>query len=169
MLSDVFFYDKETNFLHFLLTSISYQCTVMSVPEFDPHQCAEPNLLTIEAIRNQSELLRAECSRLISETDHQCKHMQNDHRKKLGMEKRAVRWWIWMMLPSILKQDCHVFFYCSDQWVKDVQFLKTELELKLEEILVEIDELITLQNRVVKALEAIKEPLRVTNLCLEER
>lgn len=74
-----------------------------------------------------------------------------------------------MMLPSILKQDWRVFFFCSDQWVKDVQFLKTELELKLEETVVETDELITLQNRVVKALEAIKEPQRVTNLCLEER
>lgn len=67
-----------------------YQCTAMSVPEFDPHQCAEPNLLNMEVIRNQSELLRAECSRLISETDHQCKHMQNDHRKKLRMEKREL-------------------------------------------------------------------------------
>lgn len=74
-----------------------------------------------------------------------------------------------MMLPSITETRLACVFFCSDQWVKDVQFLKTELELKLEETVVETDELITLQNRVVKALEAIKEPLRVTNLCLEER
>lgn len=63
-----------------------------------------------------------------------------------------------------------VFFFCfSDQRVRDIQFLKKELELKLEEIIVEIDDLIALQSRVVKALEACKEPLRVTILCLEER
>lgn len=47
--------------------------------------------------------------------------------------------------------------------------MRTELELKLEEIIVETDELITLQSRVAKELEATREPLRVTNLCLEER
>lgn len=47
--------------------------------------------------------------------------------------------------------------------------MKTELELRLDEIIVETDELITLQTRVAKALETTKEPLRVTNFCLEER
>lgn len=47
--------------------------------------------------------------------------------------------------------------------------MKTELELKLEEIVVETDELILLQTRVAKALEASREPLGVTLLCLEER
>lgn len=61
------------------------------------------------------------------------------------------------------------FFCCSDQRVRDIQFLKKELELKLEEIIVEIDVLIALQSRVGKALEACKEPLRVTVVCLEER
>lgn len=61
------------------------------------------------------------------------------------------------------------FFCCSDQRSRDIQFLKKELELKLEEIIVEIDDLIELQSRVVKALEASKEPLKVTVLCLEER
>lgn len=65
--------------------------------------------------------------------------------------------------------DWCVLFCCSDQRIKDIQFLKKELELKLEEIMVESDELIALQSRVVKALEASKEPLRVTILCLEER
>lgn len=57
----------------------------------------------------------------------------------------------------------------SDLRLKEVQFIKTELELKLDEVIVETDELITLQTRVAKALEATGEPLRVTNLCLEER
>lgn len=47
--------------------------------------------------------------------------------------------------------------------------MKAELEQRLGDILVEIEELVALQNRVTKGLEACKEPLRVTNLCLEER
>ncbi|XP_029298368.1 tektin-1 [Cottoperca gobio] len=90
-------------------------------------------------MRNHSELLRAECTRLMQETDKTCKHMQNDDKKLL------------------------------DQRVRDLQFLKKELELKLGEIIVEIDFLIALQSRVVKALGACKEPLRVTMVCLEER
>lgn len=68
------------------------------------------------------------------------------------------------------ERHCFVFFSVfSDQRVRDIQFVKRELELKLEEIIVEIDALIVLQGRVVKALEACKEPLRVTVVCLEER
>ncbi|XP_041796635.1 tektin-1 [Chelmon rostratus] len=99
----------------------------------------KPSLGSIEATQNHSELFRAECARLISESDKACKHMQNDENKQL------------------------------DQRSRDIQFLKKELELKLEEIIVEIDDLIELQSRVVKALEASKEPLKVTVLCLEER
>jgi len=65
-------------------------------------------------------------------------------------------------------RNCNVF-HCSDQRVRDIQFLKKELEMKLEEITEETDVLIALQSRVMKALEASKEPLRVTNLCLEDR
>lgn len=39
----------------------------------------------------------------------------------------------------------------------------------MEEIILEIDNLISLQSRVGNALEATREPLRVTVLCLEER
>lgn len=60
-------------------------------------------------------------------------------------------------------------FCCPDQRVRDIQFLIKELELKLEEVILETDALITLQSSVVKALEGTKEPLRVTVLCLEER
>lgn len=66
--------------------------------------------------------------------------------------------------------DCSgISFLISDQRVRDIQFLRKELELKLEEIILEIDALLVLQSRVMKALEACKEPMRVTVLCLEER
>ncbi|KAK5854674.1 hypothetical protein PBY51_004849 [Eleginops maclovinus] len=111
----------------------------MSIPDRSIQQCVGPNLENIEVMRNHSVLFRAECKRLIHETDKSCKRMQNDDNKQL------------------------------DQRVRDIQFLKKELELKLEEIIVEIDVLIALQSRVGKALEACREPLRVTVVCLEER
>ncbi|XP_040901510.1 tektin-1 [Toxotes jaculatrix] len=111
----------------------------MSELDHTPQQNAGPSLVNMEVMRNQSELFRGECMRLILETNKACKRMQEDVNKRL------------------------------DQRDKDIQFLKKELELKLEEIIVEIDVLIALQSRVVKALEACKEPLRVTVLCLEER
>lgn len=57
----------------------------------------------------------------------------------------------------------------ADERLKDIEFLKEELGLKLQLIMEETEELTTMQGRVVKALEASKEPLRVAVLCLEER
>ncbi|XP_026197122.1 tektin-1 [Anabas testudineus] len=111
----------------------------MSVQERSVEQGNAPNLVNIEVMRNHSELFRQECMRLILETEKACKRMQDDDNKRL------------------------------DQRVRDIQFLKKELELKLEETILEIDVLTALQSRVVNALEACKEPLRVTVLCLEER
>ncbi|TMS07609.1 Inositol polyphosphate 5-phosphatase K [Larimichthys crocea] len=113
--------------------------TTMSISDRNPQQAGGPNLVNIEFMRNHSELFRAECSRLIMESNKACKRMQNNDNKQL------------------------------DQRVRDIQFLKNELELKLEEIILEIDNLISLQSRVGNALEATREPLRVTVLCLEER
>ncbi|XP_058489234.1 tektin-1 [Solea solea] len=98
-----------------------------------------PNLGTIEVTLNQSEYHRGEWLRLMLETDKARKHLQDDDKKRLDLR------------------------------VRDIQFLKKELQLKLEETLEEIDTLEVLQSRVVKALEACREPLRVTLLCLEER
>lgn len=56
----------------------------MSVPDRSPQQAGGPNLVNIEGLRNHSELFRAECLRLISETDKHCKRMQNDDNKQLG-------------------------------------------------------------------------------------
>ncbi|MEQ2162804.1 hypothetical protein GOODEAATRI_023559 [Goodea atripinnis] len=57
----------------------------------------------------------------------------------------------------------------QDQRVRDIRFLKKELELKLEEIVPEIDALLALNSRVMKALEKNKEALRVTILSKAEQ
>uniref|UniRef100_A0A3B4A265 Tektin n=1 Tax=Periophthalmus magnuspinnatus TaxID=409849 RepID=A0A3B4A265_9GOBI len=88
---------------------------------------------------DRSELFRAECVRLMEEANKACKRMQADNQKRL------------------------------DQRVKDINFLKKELEQKLEEIILETDSLITLQGRVQKALEACKDPLKVSVQCIDER
>ncbi|XP_045929228.1 tektin-1 [Micropterus dolomieu] len=119
-----------------LLSVTDHQWRTMSVP--DRTHGGRPSLVNVEA-RNRSELFRAECLKLILETDKACKRMQNDDNMRL------------------------------DQRVRDIEFLKKELELKLEEIVVEIDDLTAVNARVVKALEACKEPLRVTVLCLQDR
>ncbi|XP_026154889.1 tektin-1 [Mastacembelus armatus] len=118
---------------------LNYQQRAMSVQDHSPQQSGGPNLVNIEVLLNRSELFRAECTRLILETGKACKRMQDDDNKRLDLR------------------------------VRDIQFLKKELELKLEVITMEIDVLIALQNRVAKVLEACEEPLRVTTLCLEER
>ncbi|XP_060883149.1 tektin-1-like [Labrus mixtus] len=111
----------------------------MSVQQSISQQGSGLNLKNMETVRGHCELFRAECSRLILETDKACKRMQSDDTKRL------------------------------DQRVRAIQFLKKELELKLEDIIVGIDDLMVLQSRGIKALEASKELTRVTVLCLEER
>lgn len=59
----------------------------MSIPDRGPQPSAEPNMVNIEGMRNHSELFRAECLRLISDTDKQCKRMQTED-QKLGESKR---------------------------------------------------------------------------------
>uniref|UniRef100_UPI0037E8E8B6 tektin-1 n=1 Tax=Semicossyphus pulcher TaxID=241346 RepID=UPI0037E8E8B6 len=93
----------------------------------------------MEVTRNHCELFRAECKRLMLESDKALKNIQNADQKRL------------------------------DQRVGDIMFLKKELELKLEEIIVGVEDLIVLQSRGLKALEACKEPLRITVFCLEKR
>ncbi|XP_075999719.1 tektin-1 [Genypterus blacodes] len=111
----------------------------MSMDEQNLDQAAGPNLMSIERKRNHSELFIEESKRLIMECEKASKRMQHNADKRL------------------------------DQRVRDIRFLKKELEIKLEEIILEIESLIVLSNRVEKALEACQEPLRVTMVCLEER
>lgn len=111
----------------------------MSVQDLNAENDVAINLLNFKVIRDHSELFRAECMRLMEESNKACKRMQDDDKKRL------------------------------DQRVKDIHFLKKELEQKLEEIIFETDNLITLHGRVQKAFEACKDPLRVALQCIDER
>ncbi|RVE64721.1 hypothetical protein OJAV_G00128430 [Oryzias javanicus] len=95
--------------------------------------------VNIAGTLHQSERFRAECKELIKETKQICKRMQEDENQQF------------------------------DQKLRGIQFLKKELELKLDEMILEIDDLVVLQSRVTKALDACKEPLEVTELCMKER
>ncbi|TNN23049.1 Tektin-1 [Liparis tanakae] len=111
----------------------------MSVPDCSTQQGDGSNLENMEFKRHHSELLRAACVKLIEDTGAVCKRMQSDDSKGLG------------------------------QRVRDIQFLKKELEMKLGETIVEMDLLLASQSREARALEACQEPLRITAVCLEER
>ncbi|XP_034023684.1 tektin-1 [Thalassophryne amazonica] len=115
------------------------QRRTMSVPGLSPQQRWGSDLFYTETMKNRSEVFTAESQRMILENVTACKRLHQDANKRL------------------------------DQRVKDIQFLKKELEQKLEEIIVEIDALIALKSRVVKALDACKDPLSVTGLCQDER
>ncbi|XP_056140081.1 tektin-1 [Lampris incognitus] len=95
--------------------------------------------LTIEMTKTNSQLLTAECRQLMLESDKASKKMQKDTSKRL------------------------------EQRIQDIQFMRGELERKLEEIIVETDALVVFKTRVERALDACTEPLRVTILCQEER
>lgn len=60
----------------------------MSISDRNPQQAGGPNLVNIEFMRNHSELFRAECSRLIMESNKACKRMQNNDNKQLGKRGR---------------------------------------------------------------------------------
>lgn len=60
----------------------------MSSQDRSLQQVGGPSLENIEHVRNHSALFRAECLRLISETDKQCKRMHNDCNKQLGKRIR---------------------------------------------------------------------------------
>ncbi|XP_061781426.1 tektin-1 [Nerophis lumbriciformis] len=111
----------------------------MSVQGRNTQLIGGSTLDSIEVIRNHSTLFRGECMRLIEESSKSCKRLQDDDSEKL------------------------------DHRVRDIQYVKKELELKLEENILETDRLFALQDRVVKAIEMCKEPFRVTVLCLNER
>lgn len=61
---------------------------MMSGQDRVPQQVGGPSLENIEHVRNHSALFRAECLRLMSETDKQCKRMHNDCNKQLGKRIR---------------------------------------------------------------------------------
>lgn len=67
-----------------LCNSLNPQWREMSHRDHSPQQGAGPNLVDLEVMRKRSELFRAECTRLMLETDKTCKRMQNDDHKQLG-------------------------------------------------------------------------------------
>lgn len=70
------------------LSVTDHKWRTMSVQDRGPQQDGGPNLVNIEVMRNHSELFRAECLKLISETDKQCRRMQNDRNMQLGKRLR---------------------------------------------------------------------------------
>ncbi|XP_061684569.1 tektin-1 [Syngnathoides biaculeatus] len=111
----------------------------MSTRGKNTHLIGGSTLESIDVIRNHSKLFRGECTRLIKDFSKSCQRLEDDDSERL------------------------------DHRVRDIHFVKEELQLKLEENILEIEKLIGLQNRVTKAIESCKEPLRVTLRCIDER
>ncbi|XP_061537895.1 tektin-1 [Phycodurus eques] len=111
----------------------------MSTRGKNTHLIGGSTLESIDVIRNHSKLFRGQCTRLIEDFSKSCQRLEDDDSERL------------------------------DHRVRDIHFVKEELDLKLEENILEIEQLIALQNRVMKAIESCEEPLRVTLLCIDER
>ncbi|KAM8853625.1 tektin-1-like [Synchiropus picturatus] len=109
------------------------------VPDYHPHQSSDPDLGNIKVLQNRSELFRAEIRRLIKQSERTCKCLQDDINKKI------------------------------DQHAGDIEYLRRELEVKQEDIIIEMDVLEALQTRVNKVVKACSEPLKVTVYCMDER
>ncbi|XP_076832614.1 tektin-1 isoform X2 [Brachyhypopomus gauderio] len=103
-------------------------------------KCAnQVRLGAAEAERARSERLTAQCKRLMEESEKSASRLQQDANKKL------------------------------EHRIKDIKFWKLELDQKVQEMVQEIDVLITYKNRVERALESLSEPLKATLECLKER
>ncbi|XP_004857307.1 tektin-1 isoform X1 [Heterocephalus glaber] len=92
-----------------------------------------------EAQRSRSERLVAESQRLVDEVDKSTRRSQSDVNKKLEQRLEEIRFW------------------------------KKELDGKLEQLVHEIEDLLSYKIRLEKALESFKEPLHITERCLEYR
>ncbi|XP_024298038.1 tektin-1 [Oncorhynchus tshawytscha] len=111
-------------------------------PKFLPPEWRLANQIhygNAEVERSRSERLTAESKRLIEESGMAAKRMQQDANKRL------------------------------EQRIHDIKFWRTELDQKLEEVVQEIEVLISYKSRVERALESCAEPLRVALQCLTER
>uniref|UniRef100_A0A8C0NRK6 Tektin n=1 Tax=Canis lupus familiaris TaxID=9615 RepID=A0A8C0NRK6_CANLF len=92
-----------------------------------------------EAQRSRSERLVAESQRLVDEIEKTTRKSQSDVNKKLEQRLEEVRFW------------------------------KKELDDKLEQLVCTTEDLLTYQTRLQNALESLKEPLHITQMCLEYR
>ncbi|XP_066878376.1 tektin-1 isoform X6 [Kogia breviceps] len=90
-----------------------------------------------EAQRSRSERLVAESQRLVNEIEKTTRKSQSDVNKKLEQRLEEVRFW------------------------------KKELDDKLEQLVHATENLLIYQTRLEKALESFKEPLHITEKCLE--
>lgn len=57
----------------------------------------------------------------------------------------------------------------TEQRLEEVRFWKKELDDKLEQLVCTTEDLLTYQTRLQNALESLKEPLHITQMCLEYR
>nr|XP_035155637.1 tektin-1 isoform X2 [Callithrix jacchus] len=92
-----------------------------------------------DAQKSRSERLVAESQRLVDEIEKTTRKSQSDVNKKL------------------------------EQRLEEVQFWKKELDDKLEQLVNETDDLLIYKIRLEKALESLKEPLHITEMCLAYR
>ncbi|XP_021032986.1 tektin-1 [Mus caroli] len=92
-----------------------------------------------EAQRSRSERLVAESQRLVEEIEKTTRKSQSDVNKKLEQRLEEVRFW------------------------------KKELDDKLEQLVNQTDDLLTYKIRLERSLESYKEPLHITEKCLEYR
>uniref|UniRef100_A0A9L0JZN8 Tektin n=1 Tax=Equus asinus TaxID=9793 RepID=A0A9L0JZN8_EQUAS len=90
-----------------------------------------------EAQRSRSERLVAESQRLVDEIEKTTRKSQSDVNKKLEQRLEEIRFW------------------------------KKELDDKLEQLVFATEDLLIYQTRLEKALESLKEPLHITQTCLE--
>ncbi|XP_049638464.1 tektin-1 [Suncus etruscus] len=91
------------------------------------------------AQRCQSERVVSESQRLVDEIEKSTKKSQSDVNKKLEQRLEELRFW------------------------------KKELEDKLEQLSYETEDLLSYQIRLKKALESLKEPMHITQMCMEYR
>ncbi|XP_042823260.1 tektin-1 isoform X2 [Panthera tigris] len=111
-------------------------------PKFLPaewHMANENQYHRAEAERSRSERLVAESQRLVEEIGKTTRKSQSDVNKKLEQRLEEVRFW------------------------------KKELADKLEELVCTTEDLLAHRTRLENALESLKEPLHITQMCLEYR
>ncbi|XP_076818572.1 tektin-1-like [Clavelina lepadiformis] len=115
---------------------------VQAPPKFTPPEWHSSNKIkyhNAEDQRCRSERLIDESSRLIEEVEKTTRRSQRDVNKKIA------------------------------QRIEDINFWKSELQLKLTELTTENDTLLNYKARLEKALAACEEPLSISQQCLLNR
>ncbi|XP_048838139.1 tektin-1 isoform X2 [Brienomyrus brachyistius] len=103
------------------------------------HQANQVHYGNANAELSRSERLVAASKRLVEESDKAVQRMQQDANKRL------------------------------EQRIQDIRFWRQELNLSLENMVLEVEGLLTLRTRLERALAGCSKPLEVTLQCLAER